>query len=441
MTTGYTPTAAFERIRTLDVVRGTALLGILLMNILTFGMPLKAYANLNLWGGRDGLDLWTFVVQWIFFEGKMRALFSMMFGAGIAIFLQRAIAREDRAGAADLFVRRMSWLMLFGILHAWLIWYGDIIYAYGVCGVFLFPYRTMRPRSLCIVAAAGLLFATAMLAGDGYSKYSKRAAAMQARALEAAGQTLTTEQRDAKTAWDETWNEVMPPRSELQEEVDGYRSGYVGAIKERAEVVVMWHFIPVYFPVLADFWAMMLLGMALYKLGVLQGERPPGFYVTMAAVGYAIAVPVNAASTWFMVAYDFDPVASAVANVPHQLGRVAMALAHMAVIVIVVQRGWLRRLTDRLAAVGQTALTNYIGTSVLCSVIFYKPGFALMGQLQRHELYYVVAVVWVVNLAWSKWWLTRYQFGPLEWCWRSLTYWRRQPMRRSPGVVAAHAIV
>jgi len=186
---------------------------------------------------------------------------------------------------------------------------------------------------------------------------------------------------------------------------------------------------------------MMLLGMALYHLGVLQGERPMAFYVEMAAIGYAIGIPVNSASTYLMVAYDFEPVVIALASVPHQLGRVAMALAHLALIVAVVKQGWLTPLTERLAAVGQTALTNYIGTSVLCSAIFYKPGFALMGQLQRHELYYVVAGVWLVNLAWSKWWLSRYQYGPLEWCWRSLTYWRRQPMRRTPGVVAAHAIV
>ena len=100
----------------------------------------------------------------------------------------------------------------------------------------------------------------------------------------------------------------------------------------------------------------------------------------------------------------------------------AVALAHAAVIVMVVKRGALRWLTDRLAAVGQTALSNYIATSVVCALLFYTPGLGLMGQLQRYQLYGVVVGIWILNLAWSPWWLRRYRFGPLEWCWRSLTY-------------------
>jgi uncharacterized protein len=430
MTTPYTPVSEADRLHGLDVLRGAALLGILLMNIQLFGMPQAAYSNLNLWGGREGANLWTFIVQWIFFEGKMRAMFSMMFGVGIALFLERATRREDSVRAADLFARRMLWLMAFGMVHAWLIWYGDILYAYAICGLLIFPARNLSPRALFVTATVVLTLVMALFVADGLNKRSNRQEAAEARAAEARGQTLTDEQKEAITNWDETLEEVAPSREDLQAEVDNYRSGYVGAITERAEVVLEWHFIPVYFPLLGDFWALMLVGIGLYKLGVLQGDRPVRFYARMAIAGYAIGIVVNGISTYVMIASNFDPVVFPLANAPHQIGRVSVALAHLAVLVIALKMGWVPWLTRRLAAVGQTALSNYIAHSVICSLVFYSPGLALMGQLERYQLYYVVAAIWVFNLTWSPWWLARYRFGPLEWCWRSLTYWQRQPMRR-----------
>ena len=438
--TPYEPVSADDRLQTLDVLRGAALLGILLMNIQLFGMPYEAYSNLNLWGGREGANLWTFVAQWIFFEGKMRAMFSMMFGAGVALFLERAARRDDSVRAADLFARRMLWLLVFGVTHAWLIWYGDILYAYAVCGLLLFPARHLSPRALFVTAAIALTIVMAMFVGDGLSKRSGRQAAMDARAAEARGQVLTAEQKEAITQWDETLKEVAPPRADLQKEVDNYRSGYVGALTERAQMVLKWHFIPVYFPVLADFWALMLIGIGLFKLGILQGDRPLGFYVRMAVVGYTIGIVVNGISTYFTVASNFDPVTFMLANAPHQIGRVSIALAHLAVLLIALKQQWVPWLTRRLAAVGQMALSNYISHSVICSLVFYSPGLALMGQLERYQLYYVVAAIWVFNLLWSPWWLARFRFGPLEWCWRSLTYWQRQPMRReTPEAAVAPA--
>lgn len=438
--TPYEPVSAHDRLHTLDVLRGAALLGILLMNIQLFGMPHQAYANLNVWGGREGANLWTFVIQWIFFEGKMRAMFSMMFGVGIALFLERATRREDSARVVDLFARRMLWLMAFGVIHAWLIWYGDILYAYAVCGLVLYPARHLSPRALFVTAAVALTIVMAAYAGHGLSMRSSRQAAMDARAAETRGEALTAEQKEAITTWDETLEEVAPPGADLQEEVDNYRRGYMGALTERAQMVREWHFVPVYFPLLADFWALMLIGIGLFKLGVLQGDRPLRFYVRMAIAGYAVGVVVNGISTYFMLASNFDPVMFPLANAPHQIGRVSTALAHLAVLVIALKQQWVPWLTRRLATVGQMALSNYISQSLICSLVFYRPGFALMGQLERYQLYYVVAAIWAFNLLWSPWWLARFHFGPLEWCWRSLTYWRRQPMRRAtpePAVAPA----
>jgi uncharacterized protein len=436
--TEFQPVVGRDRLRTLDVLRGCALLGILMMNIPLFAMPLAAYANPNLWGGNDGANLWAFLAQWTLFEGKMRALFSILFGAGLLLFIEHAVARRDSVDAADLHVRRMLWLMLFGILHAWFIWFGDILYPYAICGLLIFPARKVSPRALFIAAGMALTLLSAAAVGYGFNLRSQREAAMAAQAIEAKGGRLSPEQIDAKDEWEVLREQNVPTRDEMQEQIEGYRSGYVGALKQRAEVLGQWHFIPLYFPLFFDFWALMLIGMGLYKLGVLQGERSVSFYVKMAILGYAIGIPLNAASAYLMYAWNFDVAGNMFANAPQQAGRVATALAHLAVIVIAVKQGWVMWLIDRLAAVGQMAFSNYIAHSLICSAIFYRPGLGMMGQLQRYQLYFIVLGIWMFNLLWSRWWLSRYQFGPLEWCWRSLTYWRRQPLRRAdpPPVVA-----
>ena len=388
--TSYAPVATQDRLFTLDVLRGAALLGILLMNIVNFGLPRAAYQNPDLWGGNEAPNLAAFAIHWIFFEGKMRGLFSAMFGAGMVIFMERAAARDNSVRAADLYCRRMLWLMAFGIVHSWLIWSGDILYSYALCGLLLFPLRNLSPKALFITGGAALLAWQVFISANGFLMLSTRNAAVAARAEEAAGRTLTKEQQEARKAWD--------------------------------------------LPLYGDVWGMMLIGMGLYKLGVLQGTRSRLFYLRMALIGYGIGVPLNAFTTYAMISSHYEIITIYMANMPHQLGRASVALGHAAVLLLLAREIRWRWLTSPLAAVGQTALSNYIATSIICALIFFTPGLGLIGQLQRYQLYFVVAGVWIFNLAWSPWWLRSYFFGPLEWCWRSLTYWRRQPLRRSAAV-------
>jgi uncharacterized protein len=430
MTTYFAPISSDERLRTLDVLRGAALLGIALMNIVFSGLPMAAYSNPNLWGGNDPLNVGVLAVQWVLFDGKMRALFSMMFGAGIVLFMDRAVARENSVRAADLMTRRLLWLILFGALHGWLIWAGDILYAYGLFGLLIVPMRNVSPRKLLITSGVALLLLSLAVVGMGFKQRSTRNAAMAARAAEAQGQTLTKEQQEAKKAWDEAYNQALPSREKLQEEVDNYRKGYGGVMTQRVPVMRQLNFAPVYFPGGVDIWALMLIGMALFKLGVLQGDRPTGFYLRLAAAGYGFGIAVNSLSTYGMITSDFDIVATIFWNVPYELGRVAVALGHASVIILLAKGAPLKWLADRLAAVGQMAFSNYISHSIIYALVFYAPGLRLFGQLQRYQLYYVVLGMWIVSLAVSPIWLRHFRFGPLEWCWRSLTYWQRQPMRR-----------
>jgi len=137
-----------------------------------------------------------------------------------------------------------------------------------------------------------------------------------------------------------------------------------------------------------------------------------------------------------MFSSNFDIVATMFWNAPYQIGRVSVALGHASVLILLVKSMRMRWITDRLAAVGQMAFSNYISHSLVYALVFYAPGLRMMGQLQRYQLYYVVLGIWILNLVWSPIWLRHFRFGPLEWCWRSLTYWKRQPMRRRSGVPA-----
>ena len=441
MTTYFEPVPADQRLRTLDVVRGAALLGIALMNIVFSGLPMAAYSNPNVWGGNDPLNLGILAVQWVLFDGKMRALFSMMFGAGIVLFMQRALERDNTVRASDLLMRRLLWLTLFGALHGWLIWAGDILYSYGLFGLLLIPMRNVAPRKLLVTAGVFLVLLSLAIVGQGFSQRSTRNKSMAARALEAQGKPLNKEQQDAKKEWDEAYNRALPSKEKVQEEIDNYRKGYGGVMTQRAPIMRKFNFVPIYFPGGIDIWALMLIGMALFKLGVLQGDRPASFYVRLAAAGYGFGIVVNSVSTYGMFTSNFDIVATIFWNVPYEIGRVAVALGHASLLILFARVASMRWLTDRLAAVGQMAFSNYISHSIIYALVFYAPGLRMFGQLQRYELYYIVLGMWILSLAWSPIWLKHFRFGPLEWCWRSLTYWQRQPMRRrAPATADAYAV-
>jgi uncharacterized protein len=270
--------------------------------------------------------------------------------------------------------------------------------------------RNVRPRKQLVTAGVFLVLLSLAVVGQGFSQRSTRNDAMAARAVEAQGKPLTKEQQDAKKEWDAVYNRVLPSKQKLQEEIDNYRKGYGGVMTQRAPIMRKFNFVPVYFPGGVDIWALMLIGMALFKLGVLQGVRSAGFYVRLAAAGYGFGIAVNSLSTYGMITSNYDIVATTFWNVPYEIGRVAVALGHASVIILIVKGARMRWLTDRLAAVGQMAFSNYISHSIF-------------------------------SLAWSPIWLRYFRFGPLEWCWRSLTYWQRQPMRRRQPVPAdAYAI-
>lgn len=412
-----TAAVASERIQSLDVLRGVAVLGILLMNIIGFGLP-DAYQDPSVSGGTTGADFYVWLKTLLVFEGTMRGLFTLLFGAGVVLFTSRleAAAVPD---AADLHVRRMLWLIGFGFVNSHLLlWHGDILYEYGVVGLVLYAFRHARPRMLFTIAGVALLAISFSGSLATLDLEATRAAALETGAT-----------AEAVEAWDEELAKLKPSAAALQERVDAMRDGFASAFERVTDDIRWWRTSFFYrYGFLEDF-ATMLIGIALFRLGALQGQWTAAGYARMALAGYAIGLTVNAAEAYAVVRSGYDPIVLQWTwNGSYQLGRIPMTLGHLGAVLWLCTRVAIPATLRRLAAVGRMALTNYLAQSLICMLIFTGVGLGLFGQLQRHQLYYIVAAIWGVQLIVSPWWLRRHAYGPAEWLWRALTYGRR-PVR------------
>jgi uncharacterized protein len=432
------PITQEERISSLDALRGLALLGILPANVLIFGMYFAAANDPTVAGGATGLNLASWALLRILVEGKMRALFSMVFGASVILLTSRT---EERSGdaAADIYYRRNLWLLLFGLAHAFLLFWGDILYPYALCALILFPFRKLPAKKLLIIGALFIALKAGWSAVDAFRQVERQSLAAAADAAEKVGRKPTDEQAEARKALDAQRKQRKPSSEELEKDARKWRGNPLEGIGARAKFLATWHGLPYYDPVNCDVWSMMFIGMGLFKLGVFSAAKRYRTYAWIAVIGYLIGIPTSAFIAWLLVKSDFDRLTFAFTNVASDVERLPIALAHMASLMILCKAGALRWLTSRLAAIGQMALSNYILQSVVCTTVFTGYGLGLYGRLERYQLYYVVAGCWALSLAASPIWLRHYRFGPLEWCWRSLTYWKRQPMRlrRPPAATPA----
>jgi uncharacterized protein len=439
--TPIVPTKREERINSLDALRGVALLGILPANVLVFGMNLAAGNNPTVAGGATGLNLASWALFRILIEGKMRCLFSMVFGASVILLTARL---EERSAdlAADIYYRRNLWLLLFGLAHAFLLFWGDILYPYALCALILFPFRKLPATKLLIIGGLFIAFKAGWFAVEAFHQVSLRELAAAGDAAAKAGRKPSEEEVEAKKELEAQRTRRNPSSEELQKEARMWQGNAVEVVRTRVKAAAAWHALPYYDPANCDIWSMMFIGMGLFKLGVFSAARSYGLYARIVLIGCLIGIPLNSYFAWLAWKSGFDRVTTAFTAIAYDIERLPVALAAMALLMIVCKAGVLPWLTTRLAAIGQTALSNYVLQSVVCAFVFTGYGFGLYGRLERYQLYYVVAGCWAVSLAASLMWLQYFRFGPLEWCWRSLTYWQKQPMRigRVPAAVTAAAM-
>jgi len=401
------PVAETERHVSMDVLRGFVLLGILVMNIQSFSMPIAAYPNPTAYGDLTGANLWVWIVSHLFFDQKFMAIFSMLFGAGILLMTGRAGGDAGRVHR-----RRMGWLLLFGLLHAHLFWYGDILYWYALCGLMAFLFRKQSPRALLAVAAILLVIGFAVPVGVGLAMPPETLAEIE------------------KKDW-------KPTAEVIAAEIDAYRGGFLSQASHRSPVAFT--FETFYF--LFFFWKVLglqLIGMALLKLDVFTARRPPAFYAKLAAAGLAIGLPIVAFGIRQNFAHHWSVNYSMFFGAQwNYWGSLFVSLGYVGLFMFIVRRGALRAVTSRLAAIGRMAFSNYIFHTVAATTIFYGHGFGLFGSVDRTGQVLVVLGIWTVQLIVSPIWLRHYRFGPLEWAWRSLTYGEKQPMRRAARAAMA----
>ena len=424
------PVSEADRILSLDVLRGFALLGILLLNIVGMGMHSASYFSPDLHAADGISELPINLAVWatvdVLFEGAMRALFSMLFGASIVL-----LATGRSARGAPMFYRRNAWLLAFGLVDAYvLFWTGDILVTYALAGFVLFRFRNASPRKLLISALVVLVLHTGFFVGWKYSLAIGQQAALEVASNPELGGPGASEM--AEVWYDFESNFVVPPGTEAVE-LQQRRASYPDAFLFNAGKATGMILVSIPTLLLWDALIMMLIGMALFKQSILDASKSTGFYVKLMLIGFGTGFAINswevyqAARSGFQLLETFPYL-----HWTYHLGRLGMAFGWMGLILFVCRKSFWAKARHALAAVGRMALSNYLMHSVFALVLFSGAGFALVGEFDRWMLYPIVASIWVIQLIVSPWWLSRFQFGPCEWLWRGLSYGRIPALRRTP---------
>ncbi|GAA4813546.1 DUF418 domain-containing protein [Litoribaculum gwangyangense] len=426
----FRPVDRDQRINSMDIIRGIALLGILLMNITGFGLPF-AYGDPTNAGGSTGWNLKVWIMDNMFFEGTMRGLFTMLFGAGFILLTTRAESQGGGIKVADLYYRRILWLLLFGIIHVYLmLWYGDILYPYALFGLMLFPLRNTKPKYLLIAGLVLLTIGSIKSINHYNQNVETKTEGLVVEKLKANNEDveLTKEQEKALGKWEEL-KKSKKTEDEVNEAIKENQEGYWSIVKSRYNVNEFMQANLVYEFWVWDILSFMLIGIAFFKWSIFHAKRSFKFYTLLMLVGYAVGLLVNYYETAMIVHSDFDVIEMSKADQTYQLGRLFTTLGHIGLFMLFIKSGILKFLQNALAAVGKMALTNYLMHTVICTTFFLGYGFGMFGKLQRYELYYVVIAIWVVQLIYSPIWLKYFRYGPAEWLWRSLSYKKLQPFK------------
>jgi uncharacterized protein len=399
--TSFSPTASTERIQILDVLRGVALLGILITNIQHFSMFAGTVRNPTLYGDLTGANFWVYALTFNLAFQKFMPLFSMLFGAGIML----AAGRREKAGESPtaFHYRRMFFLLLIALVHSYLIWYGDILFLYAVCGALAFPLRT---RSAGFLIGAGIV----VMAGHWVMEIVS-SAAPQLFAIVAPFQGMTLEEI-------------------LATDLAAFRGGWTDNFHQRVLYSLEGHTVGFLLHGLWRTTGLILIGMGIYRLGVITGERTRTFYKGLVGLGVGVALPITVFAFWMSYQANWGNfwIQRFSLAVIDWVG-IGVSLGWMGIVILLCHsgcRGWVGRL---LAAVGRTALSNYLFQSLICTWIFYGFGLGLYGSVERTGQMGVVFSVWVLQLILSPLWLRYFRFGPAEWAWRTLSYGKVQPMR------------
>jgi len=433
MSTAAAPVLQKERIDILDSLRGVAILGILLMNIPSFGYSvLGGDPSLRNEAGTINYTIWYYVS--LIPDGTQRALFSILFGAGIILFTSSKTKQNDGLTTADYFFRRQLWLIFFGLINIYIfLWNGDILFDYGCYGLLLFVFRVWEPKRLLI--AAGVCFIL-MLARENRDLYLDKKIISRGEMVERIDTTqvkLTERQKEYFSEMSDFRQRTFP-QQRLKRMSRGQRmmtSDYSDVYEFRVSRYLSNILYYTYFSIW-DVLLFMFVGMAFFKMGVLTGKAPGWWYGIMCVVGLSAGLWISYLQIQPFIDAKFnrfDYTKNVVVSL-YEAGRTLRTFGIFGLIMLVYKSGLFQWFFKLMRPVGQMAFTNYLTQSISSAIIFYGFGFGLFGKLQRYEVYLVVLAIWIVQIIWSHIWLNYFQYGPFEWVWRQLTYWKRLPIKK-----------
>ena len=399
-----TPVDQTERINSLDVLRGFALLGILVMNIQAFSMVGAAYMNPTAYGDLTGANYWVWYVSHLLFDQKFMTLFSALFGAGIVLMWRRAEAKGRPA--TGFHYRRSLWLMVLGFVHAYGLWANDILFVYSLCGLWVFWLKRRSPKALIIIGAIVLMVPLILMMTAGLS----------------APWWSQEDVEQMMVGW-------QPTPEQVAEEVANYQGGWSDQGRSRVKAAVGMHTETFIFFIFWRVSGLMIIGMALFKIGFFSAELSDRIYKRCIAISF-LGLPIlvysvyqNFASAWSMERFFFS-------GVYNYFASLLISLGYASAIMLICKHGLLTKVTSGLANVGRMALTNYLLHTIIATTIFYGHGLGYFGQVSRVGQILIVSGIWAFQIPFSAWWLKRFQFGPFEWLWRSLSYMKQQPLMR-----------
>ena len=413
-------TKEINRIESLDVLRGFALLGILLLNILGFGLVSAAFLDPGIYlspvGGID-YTVWAFVE--LSSEGAMRTLFSILFGAGVVLFVTGSTAKSGW-----LHYRRNFWLLVFGLINIYIfLWPGDILVTYALSSFVLWFIRNWKARNLLILATFLILIGSLQNFALKSSLEIAKDAAEGMKISISKGEEVSEETATWAQVWIEHKNGYQTERDNIPNEIRNKTSSYASAYEYNLEIANETIYFLIPFFLFLDALMMMVVGMALFKLGILDGGREIGFYIKMMCIGFLIGLSINAYEVLLITNSNMGIIeTNPYLRFTYHFGRLFIALGYLGLILVLIKLRKFSSLRFRLACVGRMALTNYLMHSVIALFIFSGAGLGLLGKFSWSQLYLIVPLIWALQLYISPLWLKYFYFGPIEWLWRLLTY-------------------
>ena len=404
-----------QRHISLDAMRGFAVMGILAMNIIGFAMPEWAYISPAAYGTDTLADKIAWAFSFVLIDGKMRGLFSLLFGASMMLIIDRAVAKGE--SATQIHYRRMAWLALFGLAHYFFIWFGDILFLYAIIGMIAFRFRNWPPAKLIKVALIIFVLGLALwgLQFGGLQLFQYYATRADASA------DMARQFRELMDSADLAFN-VAP---DLALHRGSYAAITMSKLDDWAEPLLL------VVQSASETLPLMMIGMAMQKSGFLTGAWAVADYRRWAMRMVPVGLLLTLALAAWMVAVDFDRItALAIFYFWGGIPRMLLTIGYAALLLLLIDHYRNHPMLARVAAAGRAAFSNYLGTSIAMTTIFYGYGFGLFGDVGRAGLWLFVLGAWAVMLLWSKTWLMTFHYGPLEWLWRSLARGKIQAMRR-----------